>query len=106
MASDLVRRIAPLALLAQSACVGPDGAVLGVHEQDNFGEANRQTFAAQVIDPAPVYDEPYLGENGDKAAQAIERYRTDKVKKPDSQRLTRIGSSGSGDSGGSPSGGN
>lgn len=103
MASDLVRRLCPLALLALSACVGPDGMTLGVHEPDNFGEANRQTFAAQVIDPAPVYDEPYLGENGDKAAQAIERYRTDKVKQPDTQSLTKIGKSGSG---GSSGGGN
>lgn len=96
MLSDLARRLCPLALLGLAACVGPDGTALDVNRPDNFGEANRQTFAAQVIDPAPVYDEVYLGESGDKAAQAIERYRTDKVKKPEGQGLTQIGKSGSG----------
>ncbi len=96
MVSDLARRLCPLAMLGLAACVGPDGATLGVNRPDNFGEANRQTFAAQVIDPAPVYDEVYLGESGDKAAQAIERYRTDKVKKPEGQGLSQLGKSGSG----------
>lgn len=56
-----------------------------------FGEANRQTMMAQVIDPDPVYDET-LVTSGDHAAQAIERYRTDAVKEPDSIRTTDVGS--------------
>lgn len=83
MASDLARRLGPIALLALGACTGADGMKLGIQQPDNFGEANRQTFAAQVIDPAPAYDDPMVGGNGDKAAQAIERYRTDKVKQPE-----------------------
>lgn len=112
MASDLARRLAPIAVLALAACTGLDGSTLGVNQPDNFGEANRQTFAAQVIDPAPVYDDVLIGGSGDKAAQAIERYRTDKVKQPERQRITKIGGSGGGSSdsgsgaGGSPSGGN
>ncbi|MGE8143209.1 hypothetical protein ACQKOE_14640 [Novosphingobium sp. NPDC080210] len=110
MASDLARRLAPLAVLALAGCTGPDGSTLGVNQPDNFGEANRQTFAAQVIDPAPVYDDALIGGSGDKAAQAIERYRTDKVKQPERQRITKIGGSGGSDSGGgaggSPGGGN
>ncbi|WP_240334338.1 hypothetical protein [Sphingobium estronivorans] len=50
---------------------------------DNFGEANRQTLAAQIIDPNPVYDSPMADSSGEHTAQAIGRYRTDKVKKPD-----------------------
>jgi len=103
MASDLARRLCPLALLGLAACTSADGTALGLNRPDNFGEANHQTFAAQVIDPAPAYDEPYLGENAEKAAQAIERYRTDKVKKPDSQGLSQLGKSGSS---GPTSGGN
>jgi type IV pilus biogenesis protein CpaD/CtpE len=51
--------------------------------QDNFGEANRQTFAAQVIDPVPIYGTAVPETHAEHAAQAIERYRTDKVKLPD-----------------------
>ena len=40
-----------------------------------FGEANRQTMMAQVVNPEPVYDAP-MEASGDKAVAAIERYRT------------------------------
>lgn len=48
-----------------------------------FGEANRQTMMAQVIDPDPQYDELVPVSSGERAAAAVERYRTDKVKQPD-----------------------
>lgn len=73
-----------------------------VNEQpgdSTFGEANRQTMMAQVIDPDPVYDEPMVS-SGDHAAQAIERYRTDTVKQPDNIRTTDVGEGG-GSGGGS-----
>lgn len=59
-----------------------------------FGEANRQTMMAQVIDPDPVYtaDATPSGEVG---AAAVERYRQGKVKEPDSIRTTDIGTDGS-----------
>lgn len=53
-----------------------------------FGNAVRQTMAAQVINPDPVYDNPVPTTDGAKGAEAIERYRTDKVKKPDTIRTT------------------
>ena len=63
-----------------------------------FGEANRQTMMAQVVDPDPVYDGPAVT-SGDHAAQAIERYRTDTVKQPESISTTEeIGGGGSGGS--------
>lgn len=60
----------------------------------SFGEPNRQTMLAQVIDPDPLYDTPTLPSSGEHAAQAIERYRTDKVKKPDKVRTTQGASGG------------
>jgi hypothetical protein len=64
-----------------------------------FGEANRQTYAAQIIDPDPRYEYLAPATSGNHAAQAIERYRTDKVKQPDRVTST-MSSSGSGASGG------
>lgn len=55
---------------------------------DNFGEANRVTMAAQVVDPSPEYDTGTPESSGEHAAQAAERYRTDKVKKPDKVRTS------------------
>lgn len=60
-----------------------------------FGEANRQTFAAQVIDPDPQYEYLDQATSGEHAAQAVDRYRKDTVKKPDKVRST-MESSGSG----------
>jgi cell division GTPase FtsZ len=54
---------------------------------------------AQVIDPDPVYDGPMVT-SGDHAADAIDRYREDAVKEPDSIRTT------SGMGGGEGGGGN
>lgn len=48
-----------------------------------FGEANRQTMMAQVIDPDPQYDDLVPVSSGEHAAAAVERYRTDRVKQPD-----------------------
>jgi len=64
-----------------------------------WGEANRQTMAAQVIDPAPQYDTAVPESSGDHAAQAIERYRKGTVKEPDRIRTTNAGSLGSGGGG-------
>ena len=52
-----------------------------------FGAPNRQTMMAQVIDPDPVYTAPATS-SAAHAADAVERYRTDKVKQPDSVRTT------------------
>lgn len=72
---------------------------------DNFGEAYRQTLAAQIKDPAPVYDSR-MTTSGRHAAQAVERYRTDRVKRPDSVRTSKLAGGGSSsDSSGSDSSG-
>lgn len=69
---------------------------------DNFGEANRQTLAAQVVDPSPVYDTAVPTTSAEHAGQAADRYRTDKVKKPDKVRTSNSSTDGGG--GGASSG--
>ena len=46
-----------------------------------FGEAEVYNAAIQTINPAPVYAEngAQPGDNGDRAAQAVKRYRMDQV---------------------------
>jgi len=56
----------------------------------SFGEANRQTMMAQVVNPEPEYDGE-MTTSGDHAAKAVERYRTDTVKKPANIRTTNVG---------------
>lgn len=71
---------------------------------DNFGEANRETMAAQIIDPDPSYADVVPPTSGEHAGKAVERYRTDKVKKPERQRTSNT-STGGGSNGGSGGGG-
>lgn len=53
-----------------------------------FGNAVRQTMAAQVVNPDPQYDSPVPTTEAAKAGAAVDRYRTDKVKQPDTIRTT------------------
>lgn len=96
MNSDRMLPALALVLLA-SGCATPDGKFY-MGGADNFGEANRQTMAAQVIDPNPQYETANAEGNAVHAAAALERYRTDKVKKPERVRTSRdlAGSSSSG----------
>ncbi|EQB07956.1 hypothetical protein [Novosphingobium lindaniclasticum] len=87
MTSDRTLPALLLALLV-TGCATPDGKFY-MGGKDNFGEANRQTMAAQIIDPDPRYDTAVPDGNGAHAAAALERYRTDKVKKPERVRTSR-----------------
>ncbi|WP_194954694.1 hypothetical protein [Sphingopyxis solisilvae] len=53
-----------------------------------FGNAVRQTMAAQVVNPDPQYDNAVPTTEAAKAGAAVDRYRTDKVKQPDTIRTT------------------
>lgn len=68
-------------------------------DASGFGEPNRQTLAAQVIDPDPQYEYLDPATSGQHASAAIERYRQDKVKKP--ERVSSTASIGSGSGSGS-----
>lgn len=63
---------------------------------DNWGEANRQTMMAQVIDPDPQYDTALPASSGKHTADAIDRYNKGTVKQPDKVRTSSIGSGSSG----------
>lgn len=60
----------------------------------SFGEANRQTMMAQVIDPDPKYTDAAPAGSGEQAAAAVERYRKGTVKKPDRIRTSNVGAGG------------
>jgi type IV pilus biogenesis protein CpaD/CtpE len=77
--------LAATGALALTGCAQTWSTSAGEIEDADFGEANRQTFAAMVIDPEPVYTEELMT-SGDHAQQAIERYRTDQVKQPERVR--------------------
>jgi len=69
-----------------------------IGDEDPFlGEAVKYNAAVHTINPAPVYAEQGAqpGDNGDKGAQAVKRYRTDKVKEVQTMGTTS-GTTGSG----------
>lgn len=88
-------RLGWVLLASASLLAGCEHDGLGARPASTFGEANRQTLAAQVIDPDPQYEYLDPATSGEHAAQAIDRYRKDKVKKPETVRST-VGSGGSG----------
>lgn len=95
MPIDRLRWLALAAPLLISACAYDSATMGGVASA--FGDANRQTMLVQIVDPDPHYEFLDPPTSGEHAAQAIERYRTDKVKQPDRTSTTEtIGNSGSG----------
>lgn len=81
-------------LLVLSGCATDGSSMPGV--DTTWGEANKQTMAAQVIDPVPTYDTAVPATSGTKVTEAIQRYRTDKVKQPEKVRTTATISGSSG----------
>lgn len=61
-----------------------------------FGESVKYAAAVQTIDPDPVYgpDAAQPGDNGDKGAGAVKRYRTNAVKDVQSMGTTASGGGG------------
>jgi hypothetical protein len=82
---DPIRRAACLGALPLLVGCASVPSVFEEHGDAAFGEANRQTMMAQVIDP--VHDGPMIT-SGDHAADAIERYRNDAVKEPETISTT------------------
>ena len=68
-----------------------------------FGEVTKYNSAMQIINPDPVYAEggAQPGDNGDKGADAVARYRTDQVKdtEPAGDTTRRAGRGSGGSSG-------
>jgi len=93
--------LAAAALLALAACrttsdqhLAPQAGSLDAA----FGEVTKYNAAMQIINPDPVYPEggAQPGDNGDKGADAVRRYRTDQVKdtQPAGSTTRRAGGSG------------
>ncbi len=76
---------APLLL---AGCAATHSAAVGEIDPADFGEANRQTYAAMIINPDPQYLEP-MSTSAEHAADAAERYRTDTVKQPEDVSSTQ-----------------
>ena len=68
---------------------------LAEKDASSWGEANRQTYAAMIVNPDPVYEEP-LAVSAEKVAGAVERYRNDQVKEPETVRSTQTSGGGGG----------
>ena len=81
----------PLVMLAGCA----DKSIFEAPGDASFGEANRQTMMAQVVNPDPIYTDE-LVTSGEQAAIAVQRYREDNVKQPESIRTTDVGEGGEG----------
>ena len=83
-----IKRIAAAsaALIAVTACTPND---IGL------GNAAKANYAAQIVDPDPVYEEAMVA-NGNQSAAAQDRYRKGTVKKAKSIRTTEGGSSSGG----------
>lgn len=105
MLSDRLRPLT-LIVLAGSIAGCASGGGLNLGKADNWGEAYRQTLAAQIINPAPEYNDPVPLSSGARAVAALERYRTDAVKQPARQSLSTIGRQGGGSSGATAGNGN
>ena len=97
-----IDRIRLIALAAVPLLAGCETDQMGIgRPASTFGEANRQTMMAQVVDPDPQYEFLDPETSALHAAQAVERYRTDNVKKPERVRSTESSGGGGGGSGGS-----
>ncbi len=88
--------LALAAALAASGCQAPPN--FGEPEE-TFGAAVRHNIAAQTVDPDPQNKMAPPTYDAVRAAKSIERYRTDKVKRPAEIRTSDTGGSDGGDSG-------
>lgn len=89
------------AVLVLASCADPQ---IGMRDAA-FGEAVKYDNALQTINPDPVYPETGAkpGDNGERAADAVARYRKGQVKQVENVS-TSSGSSGSGSGAGMGSG--
>lgn len=95
MAIETVKIASAVSMIALLAgCASTQGRVATVR-QDNWGEANRQTMAAQIINPSPDYGDTPMLTAGDQVAGATARLRTGQVKQPERIKTSKSGTSGS-----------
>jgi hypothetical protein len=86
--------LAPAALLLPGCAVDP----VTQSYDPAFGEAVKYDQAVQTVNPDPVYgpDSAQPGEQGDKMAPAVKRYRSDAVKDVEAMQTTSSSGGGGG----------
>lgn len=70
------------AAVVLAGCSVEDKEFLGFQEP-SWGEANRATMAAQVINPNPEYDTLVPETSAETGSAAVDRYREGNVKQPE-----------------------
>lgn len=80
-------------------CASTYSAKAGYIDQEDFGEANRQTYAAMIVNPDPVYTQP-IETSAESAAAAAERVRDRTVIQPQAEDTTSVSGGGGGSGGG------
>lgn len=79
--------LAAISCVGLSGCAHSDKEFFG-YQDPNWGEANRATMAAQVINPNPEYDTLVPETSAENAVNAVKRYRDGTVKQPERQSTT------------------
>ncbi len=94
-----IKPVASLALGASllAGCASTYSAQSGIIDPEDFGEANRQTYAAMIVNPDPVYTEP-METSAEAAADAVERVRERNVIVTDAEDTTSVSGGGGGGS--------
>jgi hypothetical protein len=82
-----------------AGCASTHSTSSGLIDPEDFGEANRQTFGAMVVNPDPVYTEP-METSAESAAAAAERVRNRTVIQPEAEDTTSVSGGGGGGGGG------
>lgn len=85
--------LAGASLLA--GCASTYSAQSGIIDPEDFGEANRQTFAAMIVNPDPVYVGP-METSAESTAAAVERVRERTVVQPQAEDTTSVSGGGGG----------
>ena len=96
--------LAALAVAALGGCTFDPQTGHIVPVKPELGEASRQTFMAQVVNPDPQYPDKVPQSSGVQSERALEAYREGKVEQPKTPNPTvSVGGSGNGGSGSSGS---
>lgn len=80
-----------LASLAAAGCTNTEGRLDLTQGDPTWGDANRATMAAQVIDPSPEYADPIPPTSAVNAVRAADAYREGQVEQPERISTTENG---------------
>lgn len=84
-----------IAGLSLTGCASTYSFESGFIDRADFGEANRQTFDAMVVNPNPVYTQRMIT-SAQSVAAAAARVRDRQVVQPEAEDTTQLGTGGGG----------